>query len=40
MIQELLKWAAMLFFVSWAFAGFTIGLKLIQEYRRDRKEGV
>lgn len=36
MIQELLRWAGLLFCVCWSFAGFALGLKLIQDYFQDR----
>lgn len=36
MIQELLRWAGLLLCVCWSFAGFALGLKLIQDYYRER----
>lgn len=36
MVQEPLRWGALLLAVCWSFAGFALGLKLIQDYCQDR----
>jgi len=41
MVQEILRWGAVVIVLSWSFTGLALGLKLVQDFiyeREDRKE--